>query len=97
MVREGRSLSDLARMMTRYPQVLLNFPVERKVPIDQLPEVRAEIDKVEQALGQEGRVLVRYSGTESKARVMIEGTDEVTVRAYAEGIAESMRKALRAR
>jgi phosphoglucosamine mutase len=97
MVREGRSLSDLARIVTRYPQVLLNFSVERKVPIDQLPEVRAEIAKVEQALGQEGRVLVRYSGTESKARVMIEGSDEVTVRAYAEAIAESMRTALRAR
>jgi phosphoglucosamine mutase len=94
MVQEGRNLSDLASLMTRYPQVLLNFTVERKVPIDQLPTVRAAIAKVEKALGSDGRVLVRYSGTESKARVMIEGTDEPTIRAYAEEIAECMRKEL---
>jgi phosphoglucosamine mutase len=97
MVQEGRSLSDLAKLMTRYPQVLLNFPVERKVPIDQLPTVEAAIAKVEQALGADGRVLVRYSGTEAKARVMIEGTNEATIRAYAEELAECMRKALAAR
>jgi phosphoglucosamine mutase len=97
MAQENRPLSELARTMVRYPQVLLNFAVERKVPIDQLPEVGAEIGRVEQALGQEGRVLVRYSGTESKARVMIEGTDEATIRTYAEEIAECMRKALAAR
>jgi phosphoglucosamine mutase len=97
MVQEGRSLSDLARLMTRYPQVLLNFTVERKVPIDQLPTVRAAIAKVEKALGSDGRVLVRYSGTESKARVMIEGTDEPTIRAYAEQITECMRKELASR
>jgi phosphoglucosamine mutase len=81
-------------MMTRFPQVLLNFNVERKVPIDQLPTVEAIIAKVEKELGQDGRVLVRYSGTESKARVMIEGPDEVTIRALAEEIADCMRKAL---
>ena len=96
MVQEGRPLSELAKMMTRYPQVLLNFAVERKVPIEQLPSVEAAIAKVEKVLGQDGRVLVRYSGTESKARVMIEGTDEATIRAQAEEIAECMRKALAA-
>jgi phosphoglucosamine mutase len=94
MVQEGRSLSELAKLMTRYPQVLLNFPVARRVPIDSLPTVRAAIANVEKALGQNGRVLVRYSGTEAKARVMIEGTDEPTIRAYAEEIAECLRKAL---
>ena len=94
MVREGRSLSELAKIMTRYPQVLLNFPVARKLPIDSLPSVQAAIAKVEKALGQDGRVLVRYSGTEAKARVMIEGTDENTIRAYADDIAECLRKAL---
>jgi phosphoglucosamine mutase len=94
MVQEGRNLSELAKLMTRYPQVLLNFSVERKVPIDQLPAVGVAIAKVEKALGRDGRVLVRYSGTESKARVMIEGTDEATIRAYAEEIAECMRKEL---
>jgi phosphoglucosamine mutase len=97
MVREGKRLSELATLMTRYPQVLLNFPVERKVPIDQLPAVAAAITKIEQALGDDGRVLVRYSGTEPKARVMIEGTDEKVIRAYAEDIAQHMRKELAAR
>jgi phosphoglucosamine mutase len=94
MVEEGRSLSDLAKLMTRYPQVLINFRVPRKVPVDNLPTVQAVIAKVEKALGKEGRVLVRYSGTETKARVMIEGADETVIRAYAEEIAEVMRKAV---
>jgi phosphoglucosamine mutase len=94
MVQEGRSLSELAKLMTRYPQVLLNFPVVRKVPVDELPTVQAAIAKVERALGKEGRVLVRYSGTEPKARVMIEGTDELTIRMYAEDIADVMGKVL---
>jgi phosphoglucosamine mutase len=67
------------------------------VPIDQLPAVAAAITKIEQALGDDGRVLVRYSGTEPKARVMIEGTDEKVIRAYAEDIAQHMRKELAAR
>jgi phosphoglucosamine mutase len=94
MVQEGRSLSDLARLMTRYPQVLLNFTVPRKVPLDSLPPVKAAIAKVERALGQDGRVLVRYSGTEAKARVMIEGVDEPSIRVYAEDIAECLRTSL---
>jgi phosphoglucosamine mutase len=96
MVQEERPLSELARLMTRFPQVLLNFTVDRKVPIDQLPVVETAIAKVEASLGDEGRVLVRYSGTEPKARVMIEGTDEKTIRAYAEDIAECMRRELAA-
>jgi len=96
MVQEERSLADLACLMTRYPQVLLNFAVERKVPIDQLPVVEAAIAKVEKALGSDGRVLVRYSGTEPKARVMIEGTDEGMIRTHAEEIADCMRRALSA-
>ena len=94
MVQEERPLSELAAIMTRYPQVLINFKVARKPPIDQLPAVEAAIRRVESALGQDGRVLVRYSGTESKARVMIEGTDENTIRAYAEELVATMQKAL---
>ena len=94
MVQEERPLSELAAIMTRYPQVLINFKVARKPPIDQLAAVEAVIRRVEGALGQDGRVLVRYSGTEPKARVMIEGTDENTIRAYAEEIVATMQKAL---
>jgi len=94
MIEEGRPLSELAAIMTRFPQVLINFKVARKTPVEQLPTVGAVIRRVESALGQDGRVLVRYSGTESKARVMIEGTDEPTIRAYAEDIVATMQKAL---
>jgi phosphoglucosamine mutase len=94
MVREGRSLSELAKVMLRYPQVLLNCTVDHKVPIDQLPVVASLVAKVERALAGEGRVLVRYSGTEPKARVMVEGKEEAVIRAHAEEIAECLRKAL---
>jgi phosphoglucosamine mutase len=80
--------------MTRYPQVLINFPVARKTPLAELSAVEMVIRRVENALGQDGRVLVRYSGTEAKARVMIEGTDEDTIRSYAEEIVATMQKAL---
>ena len=94
MVEEERPLSELASIMTRYPQVLINFKVARKTPLDELPAVQTVIRRVESALGQDGRVLVRYSGTEPKARVMIEGTDENMIRAYAEEIVATMQKAI---
>ncbi|HVR61536.1 MAG TPA: phosphoglucosamine mutase [Polyangia bacterium] len=94
MVQEGRSLSELGHAMTRYPQVLLNFPVARKRPLDEMPAVTKVIARVEKDLGADGRVVVRYSGTESKARIMIEGTDEVRIRAHAEDIAVVLKREL---
>jgi phosphoglucosamine mutase len=95
MVREGRPLSELAAVMERTPQVLVNVKVDRKVPIDELVDVRAMIAKVERDLGEEGRVLVRYSGTEPKARVMIEGPDEARIKELAQGIADALVAATR--
>jgi len=92
MAREGRPLSELAKVMTRTPQVLINTVVEKKVPLDQLPEVAAMIAAIERELGDDGRVLVRYSGTETKARVMIEGLDQVRIQAWAEEIANALAK-----
>src|SRR5438067_854976 len=80
MVRESRPLSELAKVMTRTPQVLVNTVVDKKVPLDQMPDVLRAIADVERQLGDEGRVLVRYSGTESKVRVMIEGLDEAKIK-----------------
>jgi phosphoglucosamine mutase len=95
MVEEGRPLSELAgSAMVRYPQVLLNFSVHEKRPLDQLPAVGRAITRVEGVLGSEGRVLVRYSGTEAKARVMIEGSDETEIRAHADEIARVMKGSL---
>jgi len=94
MTEEGKPLSELARTMTRYPQILLNFKVPQKLPIDELPLVKAAIAHAESALGGEGRVLVRYSGTEAKARVMIEGTDEAIIKTHADEIARVLQEAL---
>jgi phosphoglucosamine mutase len=94
MVAEGRPLSELARVMSRYPQVLLNFPVAKKRPFDEMPAVQKVIASVEKNLGADGRVVVRYSGTESKARVMIEGTDEAGIRAQANEIAQTLQREL---
>jgi len=91
MVREGRPLSELASgTMRRVPQVLINFKVERKVPLERLSGAQRAITAVERRLGGKGRVLVRYSGTESKARVLVEGPDEVQIREAAEQIRDAM-------
>ncbi len=95
MVREGRPLSELAQVMTRTPQVLVNVKVDQRRPLEELDEVTKLIATVEQELGDEGRVLVRYSGTEAKARVMIEGNDEVAIRTRADQIAAELEKACR--
>ena len=94
MVTEGRPLSELARVMTRYPQVLLNFAVAHKRPFEEMPAVQRLIAQVERDLGVEGRIVVRYSGTESKARVMIEGTDEAGIRARAAEVAQLLKREL---
>ena len=94
MVQEGQPLSVLSRAMTRYPQVLLNFAVARKRPLEEMPAVTKAISGLEKDLGAEGRVVVRYSGTESKARIMIEGTDEGRIRARAEDLAVVLKRAL---
>jgi len=96
MAREQRPLSELAQVMTRTPQVLINTAVDKKVPLDSLPDVQRMIADIEKKLGEDGRVLVRYSGTESKARVMIEGLDEAQIKGWAEDIAGALAKSCRA-
>ncbi|KIG18146.1 Phosphoglucosamine mutase [Enhygromyxa salina] len=88
MVREQKTLAELAAVMTRYPQVSRSYPVVRKIPLAQLERANRAIAAVEQRLGDEGRVVVRYSGTESKLRVMVEGTDERALTQAVEEIAE---------
>lgn len=88
MVLEGKPLSELAGMMDIFPQMLINLEVSQKPDIDTVPAIRDAIDEVEKELGEEGRVLVRYSGTQNLCRVMVEGpTDELT-RKHCEQIAK---------
>ena len=87
MLQTGKPLSQLAKVMNTMPQVLINKAVQDKTPIQHLPEVTNVISKVEKQLGTKGRVLVRYSGTENKVRVMVEGVDEDKIKTYADDIA----------
>jgi phosphoglucosamine mutase len=93
MLESGKPLSELRRVMTRYPQVLVNLRVREKRPLEGLPDVSRLITKIERTLGDDGRVLVRYSGTEPKARVMVEGPDARTIQGYAEDIAKALERA----
>ncbi len=94
MRETGRKLSDLRRVMQRYPQALINVAVRDKPPIETLEGVQEAVRGVEHALGEEGRVLVRYSGTEYVARIMVEGREEREVKAHAERIGDAFRAAL---
>jgi phosphoglucosamine mutase len=85
MVRTGKPLSELAKWMDVYPQKLINVDVRNKPDIATIPQVMAVIEGVEKELGDEGRVLVRYSGTQNMCRVMVEGpSDAITERHCAE-------------
>jgi phosphoglucosamine mutase len=94
MQREGRPLSALARCFEPVPQALVNVAVRERRPLAELPVVGRAIAGVERALGADGRVLVRFSGTENKVRVLVEGPDAKRIRAHAELIAEELRKAI---
>jgi phosphoglucosamine mutase len=81
-------LSELARAFSAFPQVLLNVPVAHKPALTSVPGVQHEVERIERELGEDGRVLLRYSGTESLARVMVEGPDEGRIRGYAQTLAQ---------
>lgn len=90
MVEEKATLSALAAGMPRYPQVLLNVEVSHKPPIETLAAVQAAIAAVEAELGDDGRVLVRYSGTQMLARVMVEGAEQGHIEDAAKRIAHAL-------
>ena len=76
MIKSGKPLSELRDVFTAYPQKLNNVVVKEKKPLSQLPEITKVIEDAEKQLGNKGRILLRYSGTESKIRVMVEAEDE---------------------
>jgi len=95
VLEEQRPLSELAaRALTRVPQVLENAKLARRVPVDSLAEASKLIRATETELGERGRVLVRWSGTEPKLRVMLEGEDEAWIRERAQAIVEAARRDL---
>ena len=94
MVRTGKPLSELARMMDIYPQKLINVDVKRKPDIKTVPQVMEVIDRIEKELGEEGRVLVRYSGTQNMCRVMVEGPSGAVTEKYCKEIADVVKNVL---
>lgn len=94
MHQTGKPLSALAADMKIFPQVLINVAVARKPEISTVPDVCRVIQGVEARLGEKGRVLVRYSGTQPVCRVMVEGPSEGDTRQYAEQIAAVVKEVL---
>ncbi|NUN12674.1 MAG: phosphoglucosamine mutase [Myxococcales bacterium] len=88
MMHDGRSLSDLARVMERFPQTIVNQTVANKRPLAELPEISRRIQMAEARLGEDSRVVVRYSGTEPLVRVMVEGVDVQLVKEMAHFVAD---------
>lgn len=90
MKTQDRKLSELARVMKVFPQKLINIDVKSKPDLDTIPEVKALIEEVEAVLGERGRVLVRYSGTQKMCRVMVEGPTEQETELYCTRIARAI-------
>lgn len=91
MLAENKPLSELSKIMTPYPQVLINVEVRSKPDIETVPEIAEVIKSVESKLGRQGRVLVRYSGTQPLCRVMVEGQNEGKTRGYCHQIVDIVR------
>ena len=92
VLASGRSLADLASEIVVYPQVLLNLRVREKVDLKTIPEVDAVMTDVESRLAGNGRLLVRYSGTEPLLRVMLEGRDEAEIRRWGQEIIDAVKR-----
>lgn len=92
MVEEGKPLSELAKVMRTYPQILLNVRVKEKKDLSALPTVSAALKAVEEKLKNRGRAFIRYSGTEPLARITIEGENEQEITLMANGLAEVLKK-----
>jgi phosphoglucosamine mutase len=94
MRRTGKPLSELRRGLRKYPQQLVNVKVRERIPIDQIPEIADEVRAVEKELGSQGRVLLRYSGTEPKIRLLVETRDEAMLQPVVDRLLIPIRKHL---
>lgn len=90
MIETGKPLSELKKCLSKYPQAQRNLRVREKVPIEELASVPALITETERELAGHGRILLRYSGTEPKIRLLIEGRDHGRINAQADKIAETI-------
>jgi phosphoglucosamine mutase len=94
MKESGDPLSELSRCMTKFPQVLVNVRVREKRAFDAIPDLKARVSELEASMDGTGRILLRYSGTESLARVMIEGEDQAHIDGIASELAGIIQRAI---
>ncbi len=94
LARSGKSLAELVSDLKVFPQVIRNIKVREKTPLQELPGVTAAIQSAEQDLGDSGRVVVRYSGTEKLARVMIEAESEEKMTRHTDAISQAIQQAI---
>ena len=92
--QEGKSLAELADCMTEYPQRLVSIKVKEKRPVHEVPVLAAAIQACEQELQQAGRVIVRYSGTESKIRLLVEASESALVDYWIERLTQAVAEGL---
>jgi len=94
IARTGKTIEELTADLKVFPQVIVNVKVREKRPMEMIPTVMAAIKAAEAELQDSGRVVIRYSGTEALARVMIEAESEPLMRHHAEAIAGALRAEL---
>jgi len=94
VARSGKSIEELTADLKVFPQVIVNVRVKEKKPLDNFPPIVASIRAAEEELKDSGRVVIRYSGTEALARVMIEAESEEAMKRHAEAIAAEIRAEL---
>jgi phosphoglucosamine mutase len=94
LVQSGKPHSELARCMAIFPQSQRSLMVKAKPALEELPEVQRAIRDAESRLGSQGRVLVRYSGTEPKVRVLVEGPDQALIDTFADSIGGALSSAI---
>lgn len=94
MRESGKSLSELTKGFVKFPQILVNVKVREKLAFEAVAEIAEAAGKIENELGEKGRLLLRYSGTENLARVMIEGKNQAEIETQANHLAEVIRNSL---
>nr|MBF0223287.1 hypothetical protein [Desulfobulbaceae bacterium] len=93
MIKQNKPVSELAKIMEAFPQVLKNVRTSKKLDLDLVPNFQSSVKKMEKKLGKDGRILVRLSGTEPVVRVMLEGKDHATIGTMADELCDILRKA----
>ncbi len=94
MIKKGKSLGDLASIMTPFPQILFNVRVKKRQNLSQIPEIQRKVRAIEGELKDTGRVVIRYSGTEPLIRVMLEGKSEDKIHQMGGDLCETIEKTL---